>query len=146
MSSFYVKVTNGNDFDLDDHFDGRRYEFPAGKTVSIPFDAACHIFGVEHPEQLKDKDKLLSYVCRRWGWNTKEFTATKEHIKRFDNIKIVLGAYKVMADDGSMEDEGLLPASRAITDAIMEDDKDHTVPPAEKSKRGQWFKKSPEAA
>lgn len=147
MSNFFVKVTNNNEFDLDDHFDGRRYAFPAGKTVSIPFDAACHIFGVESPDQLKDKDKLLTYVCRRWGWNTKEILKDKDHLKRFANIHIAVGAYKVMSDDGMEEDDGLLPASRAMADLDEGDDKDHSVPPAtEKAKRGQWFKNKTEAA
>lgn len=116
MAQFYVEVTNNNDIDLDDHYDGRRYEFPAGKKVKIPFDAACHIFGVEHPDQLKDKDKLLTYVCRRWGWNTKEMIKDKEHVKRFENIKITLVSYKVVRDDGLEEDAGMLPASRSTSD------------------------------
>lgn len=136
MAQFYVKVTNNNDFDLDDHFDGRRYEFPTGKSVSIPFDAACHIFGVEHPDQLKDKDKLLTHVCRRWGWNTKEMIKDKENVNRFANIKIVLVSYKVVRDDG-VEDEGLLPASRATSDMSETEIKDIPVPP---EKRGRWAK------
>ena len=132
---YYVEVTNNNDTALDDHYDGQRYEFPPGKKVKIPFDAACHIFGIEHPDELKDKDKLLTFISRRWGWNTKEMLATKDHVKNFEKIKIVLVAYKVVRDDGLEEDAGLLPPSRAMS----EDDGDEVVEAPKKVTR--WPKK-----
>lgn len=120
MSQFFVRVTNQNDFTIDDRFDGTHYVFETGKKVSVPFDAACHIFGIEHPEQVKeDKDQLLNFVSRRWGWNTPEIIKDKEHIKRFKNIKMELISYKVV-EQGHDEDEDGLPASRAVSAAAEE--------------------------
>lgn len=113
MSQFFVRVTNQNDFVIDDHFDGTHYVFEQGKRVAVPFDAACHIFGIEHPEQVKEgKDQLLDFVARRWGWNTPDIIKEKEHIKRFKNIKMELVSYKVV-EQGDDDAEDGLPASRA---------------------------------
>ena len=41
-----VKVLNKNNTGkIVDKFGGQRYEFPAGETVTIPEEAAVHIFG-----------------------------------------------------------------------------------------------------
>ena len=54
------KVTNNNDFDLLDRYDGQDYFFPKGKTVMCPDDAARHFFGVGDPNK-------LPYLTRQ-GW------------------------------------------------------------------------------
>lgn len=110
--SYYVKVTNHNDFPIDDHFDGVHYIFEPNKSVKLPFDAACHIFGIEHPDQVSsNKDELLNFVCRRWGWNTPDILKDKQHLERFKKIKLALVSYKMVEDDDKEDDQGL-PASR----------------------------------
>jgi hypothetical protein len=55
-----LRVTNNNDFDLADRYDGQAYFFPAGKTVMCEDAAARHIFGVG------DENKI-PYMTRQ-GW------------------------------------------------------------------------------
>ena len=44
--SLFVKVTNRNNvWKVVDKFAGQQYKFPAGETVTIPAEAAEHIFG-----------------------------------------------------------------------------------------------------
>lgn len=62
-----VRVTNGNPFQINDRFDGVPYEFPAGKTVVIPPEAAQHIFGFPG-----DEADMHVYMARRFGWNRQE--------------------------------------------------------------------------
>ena len=63
-----VRVTNGNPFQINDRHDGVPYEFPAGKTVIIPLEAATHIFGF--PGDLQD---MHAHMARRFGWNRPEY-------------------------------------------------------------------------
>lgn len=75
MTNLQVKVTNGNDFELPDMFDGIQYVIPANGNLNIPYEAACHIFGVDFSPN--DSGALSSdlrkdafnHVERRWGWN-----------------------------------------------------------------------------
>ena len=53
-------VTNNNDFDYTDRFNGNDYVFPAGGTVAVDIDAARHFFG------LGDVDKMPYLI--RTGW------------------------------------------------------------------------------
>ena len=55
-----LRVTNKNDFDLIDRYDGQDYAFPANKTVRCPEAVAMHVFGLGDP----DKKPYLT----RQGW------------------------------------------------------------------------------
>jgi len=55
-----LRVTNNNDFDLIDRFDGQDYLFPKGKTVRCPDTVAAHVFGLGDPDK-------KSYLIRQ-GW------------------------------------------------------------------------------
>jgi hypothetical protein len=68
-----LKVTNNNDFDLADRYDGQDYFFPAGKTVMCEDAAARHIFGVGDAEKrpyltrqgwMKASDKLEEAMAK----------------------------------------------------------------------------------
>ena len=51
-----VKVTNANNaWRVRDKYAGIQYEFPPGETVSIPQEAAEHIFGYGLPEKERFK-------------------------------------------------------------------------------------------
>jgi hypothetical protein len=64
-----VRVTNGNkDMSFHDKCEGIAYDFPAGKTVSIPLSAAKHIFGYD--VKGRDESSMFNHTCMRWGWNT----------------------------------------------------------------------------
>jgi hypothetical protein len=63
-----IRVINNNDFTISDRFDGVPYIFEKdGKPLSIPIDAAFHIFGW-HREV--DPAAMKNYVMKRFGWNT----------------------------------------------------------------------------
>ena len=55
-----IFVTNTNDFDYQDRFDGQDYYFPRGERVTVPMIAAQHMFG------LGRADKTENLV--RAGW------------------------------------------------------------------------------
>ena len=82
-----IKVTNGNDFTIIDHFEGLAYIFAPGKAVNVPIEVMHHIFGIEFPadEALMKtpafRDQLFNSVAKRWGWNSHD----EEKIKRFRN-------------------------------------------------------------
>jgi len=69
-----VRVTNRNAFLLSDMHDGVPYEFPPGVTVTIPVEAAAHMFGWPAEEQ-----EMHLYMARRYGWNQ------PHHYKADDN-------------------------------------------------------------
>jgi len=41
----HLRIVNGNDFTIEDRYDGVPYIFEAGKTLTVPPEAALHIFG-----------------------------------------------------------------------------------------------------
>lgn len=55
-----IFVTNQNDFHHSDRYDGVDYEFPPKERVTIPVDAATHMFGFNMPDK--------SEVLQRLGW------------------------------------------------------------------------------
>lgn len=60
-----IFVTNTNDFDHQDRFDGQDFFFPKGERVTVPVLAAKHMFGLGEPDKT---DTLI-----RQGWaNSKE--------------------------------------------------------------------------
>ena len=76
-----VKVLNRNDFPIVDRFDGIIYTFLPNKALSIPVDAANHIFGWH--DQVARSD-LNRHVQKRMGWNTPDMVKTSQH-ERFAN-------------------------------------------------------------
>ena len=71
------RVTNNNDFDLTDRYDGQDYRFPAGKTVRCPDAVVVHVFGLGNP----DKKPVLT----RQGWlrSSSEFDSAMEKLNNF---------------------------------------------------------------
>lgn len=59
-----IFVTNHNDFDHQDRYDGQDFFFPKGERVTIPIIAAEHMFG------LGREDKTENLV--RCGWANDE--------------------------------------------------------------------------
>ena len=74
-----IFVTNQNDFDHVDHFNGQEYVFPKGEKVLIPVEAAIHMFGFNQ----RDKTENLS----RLGWaNPKPGDEPDFGVKRLANF------------------------------------------------------------
>lgn len=75
-----LKLTNNNDFVIEDRFDSVPYVLKPGEPVSIPSDAALHMLGWYPGCDLK---AVETYVSRRWGWNTPELIKTGDAKKFF---------------------------------------------------------------
>jgi hypothetical protein len=79
-----IFVTNNNDFDHVDAYDGEEYLFPQGERVLIPEEAAVHFFG----RNLKDKTETLV----RLGWaqvydkDKKQFVENPEGVKKLSRF------------------------------------------------------------
>ena len=75
-----LKVTNHNDFAIEDRFDGVPYLFEPNKSVSVPSDAAAHMLG-----WFPGVDMMVvkNHVMKRWGWNTPELVASKKNEQYF---------------------------------------------------------------
>lgn len=79
----FVRVTNRNNFMIEDFYDGVPFRFKPNEPVTMPADAAAHILGWPG-----NPDQIMSHVQRRWGWNTPAFTADNLYKKLFQNLEI----------------------------------------------------------
>jgi len=74
-----IRVTSTNAKPIKESYDGIPYVFEKDKTTVVPYEAACHIFGVEFPEAGKDvyesnepgslRSQIFKHLQKRWGWN-----------------------------------------------------------------------------
>ena len=86
-----VKVTNGNDFALNDMYDGVQYVLEPGKETKMPAEAANHILGWTEGGSRRD---MFLHTQKRWGWNTKEWSDKAERF--FDKIRITHASFKLV--------------------------------------------------
>lgn len=90
--SHIIKVTNKNNFDIRDYFDGIPYTFAEDTPINVPLDAMEHIFGVHFPADeaiLKShewRQEAFLAVSRRWGWNSHDQDKLAANRKTFNNI------------------------------------------------------------
>lgn len=96
-----VKVVNRNDFPICDRFDGVPYTFEQNHPVSVPIDAANHIFGW-FPGV--DPEIVKRHCQKRFGWNTPEMVKENQHNRFFGNIQITPILYRMVAVE--VDDEG----------------------------------------
>ena len=73
-----IFITNHNDFDHQDRFDGQDFFFPRGERVTVPVVAAAHMFGLG----LVDKSETLI----RAGWAN-----DKDGVKKLANFVFTQG-------------------------------------------------------
>lgn len=118
-SGYQVKVTNKNDFVIREMFDGIPYVLMPKEPVNIPYDAACHIFGVRfapgpegHPQDGL-REAIFNHVVRRWGWNRSEIISTGKHMAWFDKIEFKLIALSVVEAAVVDDEKQPLPQPRA---------------------------------
>lgn len=107
-----LKVLNDNPFVIKDMCDGVPYEFETGKPLTIPADAALHIFGWYAGV---DINVVRQHVQKRWGWNTPKITESGDHNKFFDKLTfhpVTFRLVEVVADN-----------SEPVADVELEDDK-----------------------
>lgn len=113
-----VKVTNNNKADIEDRYDGILYKLKSGVACSIPYEAACHIFGVDfapdatghlNPEL---REVAFKHLQKRWGWNRSSEAA--ESRKRFDKIEFTLTTMVMVEQTVAEEEEVELPKPHEI--------------------------------
>lgn len=88
-----LKVTNHNDFAIEDRFDGVPYLFEPGRAISVPADAALHMLGWYPGVGM---DAVKNHVCKRWGWNTPAIVNEKLHDKYFAALNFKPVTYKII--------------------------------------------------
>lgn len=90
-----IFVTNGNDFDHQDRYNGEDFFFPKGERVTVPIIAAAHMFG------LGNADKTETLV--RLGWAN-----DNEGVKKLASFVFTQG---VMVEAPLDDKQALLPLS-----------------------------------
>lgn len=88
-----VKVINRNDFTITDRFDGVPYVFEQNRPLSVPIDAANHIFGW-HPGV--DPAVVRRHVQKRMGWNTPAMETSGQHNRFFEALEITPIMYRMV--------------------------------------------------
>ena len=112
----HLRITNNNDFNIDDRYDGVPYKFEAGKTVTIPPEAALHLFGW-YPGI--DMSVAETHVTRRWGWNTPAFMASGDAKRFFAKLQFAPVTFKTV-EVVSGEDDDTLPSPIAPRQATRD--------------------------
>ncbi len=97
-----VKVVNRNDFVIADRFDGVPYVFHTNQPLSVPIDAANHIFGW-YPGV--DPAIVRRHVQKRMGWNTPDMEKSGQNNRFFDAIEIVPIMYRMVPIEVDEEGE-----------------------------------------
>jgi hypothetical protein len=102
----HLRVTNNNDFEINDRYDGVPYIFEAGKVLTVPPEAALHIFGW-HPGI--EPRVVETHVTKRWGWNTPAFMENGNAKKFFAKLEFKPVTFKTV-EVISGEDDDTLPS------------------------------------
>lgn len=105
-----VRIVNNNEFTIADMFDGVPFTFEPGKAITIPPDAANHIFGwrpvAENETESARNNEMLIYCQKRHGWNTPDIVRVGEHTKRFGKLEFKAVRFRMVE---VTEDEESLP-------------------------------------
>lgn len=98
-----VRITNRNDFNIVDRFDGVPFTFESNKAETVPPDAANHIFGWAFEAT---PDEMLLYCQKRHGWNTPEVIKSGNHLKWFKALEFKPVRFRMVE---VVDDEDELP-------------------------------------
>jgi hypothetical protein len=88
-----LRIENTNDFEIKDMFDGVPYELKPNEPISMPSDAAFHIFGWRPGV---DMMVVKNHTQKRWGWNTPDLVKDKSHDRYFANLKFKPITYRIV--------------------------------------------------
>ena len=72
-----IVVVNTSDAAFSDRFNGQDYEFPVGKKVLLPDEAAHHIFG------LGESDKTATFARLGWIRTSGEYESAMQRLGKF---------------------------------------------------------------
>lgn len=113
-----VRVINRNTFAISDMFDGTEYFFEPNAPVSIPIDAAHHIFGWypkwtddDGHEHAPQPEEMRRHVQKRFGWNTPAYAGGQGDIF-YDLLTIQPIVYRMVpvnAEDAEEEAQTSMP-------------------------------------
>ena len=112
----HLRITNNNDFTIEDRYDGVPYIFEAGKTLTVPPEAALHMFGW-YPGV--DPRVAETHVSRRWGWNTPAYMASGNAKKFFAKLEFKPVTFKTV-EVIATEEEDMLPSPIAPRQATRD--------------------------
>jgi hypothetical protein len=105
-----VKIVNRNDFNISDRFDGVPYVFESNRPISLPIDAANHIFGW-FPGA--DPVAVRRHMQKRFGWNTPDMVREGQNERFVDAIEITPILYRMVPVEIDEEGEPVSPSKRA---------------------------------
>ena len=63
-----LEIVNGNDFTINDFFDGIPLKFPPGETVTVSPQVGLHCFG--YPGDVGD---MAVHMAKRYGWSGRDY-------------------------------------------------------------------------
>lgn len=131
-----IRITNTNNFPIEERFDGILYDFKPGVAVNMPYHAASHVFGIDFSQGI-DRERIFTHIQKRWGWN--RTTELKESRKKFDKIEMkILHMRLVEAND----DEEQLPEPN--NDKAAEPVTEYKAPAIQTRKRELTPRRKPE--
>ncbi len=107
----HVMVVNHNDFPISDRFDGVPYIFEQDKPLSIPIDAANHIFGW-YPGV--DQEIVRRHVQKRLGWNTPDMVKEGAHNRFFNKIELRPISYRMVPIEVDEDGNPLAPKKKYV--------------------------------
>jgi hypothetical protein len=114
-----VKVINRNDFLIRDMFDGVAYDFHPNRPVSIPIDAANHIFGWWPPfnddeghRHEVEPEMMKRHIMKRLGWNTPAMQQDGRSELFYKNLVVQPIFYRMVPVEVSAEAMKGRPAGR----------------------------------
>ena len=124
-----LKVTNRNEFDLHDRFNGVDYAFPKGGSTVVDEDVAKHIFGFGAPDK-------IPYLTRLgWMQQSRQYDEAMQKMAGF----VFGSAEETEPGELAPPEQGLAPlqpgaGDEAATDGVVES----SVPiPARGGKKGR---------
>lgn len=97
-----IKVINHNEETLRGRFDGEDFEFPPGKAVQMPLEAAKHIFGLG----AEDKSQALNML----GWLIPGRDTLADALKKLDKVSFLEGRTVYEDEEGFEEAESAAEA------------------------------------
>jgi hypothetical protein len=103
----HVKITNHNDFVISDRYDNVEFAFEPHKSITIPAEAANHIFGWRDGIS---KEDMFKHFQKRSGWNTPEYSNGKGQ-KFWDKIDINKVVFRLVEIAPEDEELGETPAA-----------------------------------
>jgi hypothetical protein len=120
-----IKVINHNEETLKGRFDGEDFEFPCGKAVHLPLEAAKHIFGLG----AEDKSQALNML----GWLVPGRHTLPDALKKLDKVSFLEGRTVYEDEEGFPAEEGEEVPEQARSRRVRTGGRPHVAGPGGES-------------